>query len=294
MIQSMTGYGAAQHVEGGVSYVLEVRSLNNRYLKVLIKLPEHLQFLESEVDRMVRSRLGRGSITYALRVRMGGEAGARPINLAALQRYVDQIGRVRLGDEVKATVDLGSCAMLPGVCEQPELDEETQQSQRDIVAKITTSAIDTLVEMRCREGEMIRTELHGGCEAIRTRLADVAERAPKVVEDYHEKLKSRVATLMQSGGFELDADGLMREVAIYAERCDITEEVARLGSHLDQFEQLCDRSEQVGRTLDFLTQELLREANTIASKSNDAPIARSVVEIKGLIDRLKEQGLNVE
>jgi len=99
---------------------------------------------------------------------------------------------------------------------------------------------------------------------------------------------------MQTGGFELEADGLMREVAIYAERCDIAEEISRLTSHLDQFEQLCERGEQVGRTLDFLTQELLREANTIASKSNDAEIAQHVVDIKGMIDRLREQVQNVE
>ena len=100
--------------------------------------------------------------------------------------------------------------------------------------------------------------------------------------------------LMQTGGFELEAEGLMREVAIYAERCDISEEIARLGSHLDQFVTLCDRGDKVGRTLDFVSQEMLREANTIASKSNDAAIARNVVEIKGLIDRLKEQVQNVE
>ena len=122
----------------------------------------------------------------------------------------------------------------------------------------------------------------------------MSERAPMVVEEYHQRLKSRVASLLEAGGFELHEEGLMREVAVFAERCDITEELTRLGSHLDQFLDLCDRPEPVGRTLDFLTQELLREANTIASKSNDTAIARNVVEVKATIDRMKEQVQNVE
>lgn len=294
MIHSMTGYSAVQHVDDGVSYALEIRSLNNRYLKLSIKLPDHLQFLESEVDRLIRTRLSRGSVTYALRVRSGGDFGPRPINVAALQQYVDQMSRVQVAGGMRVTVDLGACALLPGVCESPELDEEARQHQLDLVVNLTNRAIDTLVEMRRQEGQTIGRELFQCCDAIRARLAEVAGRAPQVVDEYHERLKSRVERLMQGGGFELEAEALAQEVAIYAERCDISEEIARLNSHLDQFVQLCGRGDQVGRTLDFLTQELLREANTIASKSNDTVIARSVVEIKGLIDRTKEQVQNVE
>jgi len=148
--------------------------------------------------------------------------------------------------------------------------------------------------MRRVEGKALREDLHESCHAIRELLASVRERAPAVVDEYHERLHTRVSTLMSTGKFELEADALAREVAIYAERCDVNEEVSRLSSHLDQFEQICDRGEQAGRTLDFLSQELLREANTIASKSNDATITRNVVEIKGRIDRLKEQAQNVE
>ena len=114
------------------------------------------------------------------------------------------------------------------------------------------------------------------------------------MNEYHVRLESRVSALMKGGGFELEADALSREVAVFAERCDITEEVTRLQSHLDQFVELCNREEPTGRTLDFLSQELLREANTIGSKSNDATIARHVVEMKTLIDRIKEQVQNVE
>lgn len=294
MIQSMTGYGAAQGVGEGASYALEVRSLNHRYLKLSIKLPEYLQFLESDVDKLLRGRLSRGSVTYTLRVRSDGEAGPRSINVAALQHYVDQIARVEVPTGVRATLDLGAITTLPGVYDSPELDEEAKRARLEMIADLTGRAADDLMEMRRLEGRTIAGDLSKICDAIQSRLLDVGARAPNVVEEYHERLKSRVDALLKSGGFELEAEGLMREVAIYAERCDISEEIARLESHLQQFMQLCKTGDQVGRTLDFLTQELLREANTIASKSNDATIARAIVEIKGLIDRLKEQIQNVE
>lgn len=294
MIQSMTGYGAAQHVEDGVSYALEIRSFNNRYLKLSIKLPEYLQFLESDVDRQVRSRIVRGTITYTLRVRSEGRVVLRPINMAALQGYVEQLSQTQPPAEAHATIDLATIALLPGVCEAPDLDDEARKRQLEIIANLADRAIDALIEMRREEGQALRRDLLGSCDAIQDHISQIAAQAPKVVDEYHQRLKTRVETLMRAGGFELEAEGLMREVAVFAERCDISEEIARLRSHLDQFTQLCDREDRVGRTLEFLSQEMLREANTVASKSNNADIARSVVEIKGLIDRLKEQVQNVE
>ncbi len=294
MIQSMTGYGAARHVESGVSYALEIRSLNGRYLKLSIRLPDHLQFLDGEVDNLVRQRLARGSVTYTLRVRSEGGTDLRPVNAAALKRYVDQILLVELPDNITATIDLATVAMLPGVCETPDLDDDAKRHEQDIVTSLTQRAVDALLEMRREEGNALGADLLKLCDAIRTLLGEIATRAPGVVDEYHERLKSRVAILMQSGGFELEAEGLMREVAIYAERCDISEELSRFDSHLDQAAGLCQRGDRVGRTLDFLTQEMLREANTVASKSNDSAITRRIVEIKGLIDRFKEQVQNVE
>jgi uncharacterized protein (TIGR00255 family) len=294
MIQSMTGYGAAEHVENGVSYALEIRSVNHRYLKLSIKVPEQLQFLETDIDRQVRKRIARGSVAYTLRVRGEGETDVRPLNVGALQRYVDQMLQVQLPEQVKATIDLAAIAALPGVCETPDLDDDARKREGDVVATLTDCAIDALIDMRREEGKALYDELRQCCDQMRTLLADIGSRAPKVVDEYHDRLSSRVETLLQSGGFELEEEGLMREVAIYAERCDISEELARLASHLDQTVQLCQRDEQVGRTLDFLTQEMLREANTIASKSNDTAIARAVVQIKGMIDRVREQVQNVE
>lgn len=294
MIQSMTGYGAAQHAEQGVGYVLEVRSVNNRYLKLAIKLPEHLQFAEPAVERLLRARIARGSVTYTLRLHRQPGSSVSRINPAALQEYVEQLSRVRMPEGVQAHIDLALVAQLPGVCDVSELDEDERARQLGVIESLTERALGAMIDMRREEGRALQVDLHGCIQAIRDRLGAVASRAPNVIQDYHERLRARVATLTQSAELSLEETSLAREVAIYAERCDIGEELTRLASHLDQFIELCGRGDQVGRTLDFLAQELLREANTIGSKSNDAAISRHIVEIKGHIDRLKEQVQNVE
>ena len=294
MIQSMTGYAVAERVEDGVSYALEVWSVNHRYLKLSVKLPDDWQFAEGPLEKIVRARVGRGSLMCVLRVRGEDYGGAVPINLAALQHYVDRFSQLRVPAGVNPVIDLAGAVQLPGVTHSLEADDEARRRQIEFVEQLAAQALEALIEMRRGEGQALRADLFGHCAEIRTRLAQVANRAPFVIEEYHERLRTRVATLMQEGGFELAEDGLAREVAVFAERCDISEELSRLDSHLDQFVELCERDEPIGRTLEFLTQELLREANTIASKCNDSAIARCVVEVKGLIDRLKEQVQNVE
>ncbi len=294
MIQSMTGFGTAEHVENGATWIVELRSVNHRYLKLSVRLPETCQFAEAAVERILRERLTRGSVTYSLRVHGSDNAAVATMNLTVLQAYADQLGRVRLPDSVRGTIDLAQLAQLPGVTDMPELDDETRRIQLGIIEQVTHRAIDDLSRMRREEGQALRAALNESLAGTRERLDVVAQRAPLTIVEYHERLHTRVAQLVREGGYELGAENLAREVALYAERCDVAEEITRLRSHLDQFVELCDRAEPVGRTLDFLSQELLREANTIASKSNDALIARHIVEIKGLIDRVKEQVQNIE
>ncbi len=292
MLLSMTGYGEAQYHDGEVSYVLEVRSLNNRYFKASIKLPDFLTIFESEVERMLRARLARGSVTYTVRVRNSSAEAAQEINTAALEHYLEQLSRVPMTGPVQ--IDLAAVLALPGVCQPPELDEGRREHQLQIIARLTREALDRLIEMRRAEGRALRDDVRVHCQRIREHVATVARQAPQVLNDYHQKLLQRTNELLGNSKLPLELDDVRREVALYAERCDINEEISRLGSHLDQFERMCDRTEQAGRKLDFLAQEMLREANTIGSKANDATIAHHVVEIKGAIDRLKEQVQNVE
>lgn len=294
MIVSMTGYGAAQCAADGVAYALEIRSVNHRYLKLVFKLPESLQVLEADLEKLLRQHISRGMVAYTLRIRSGEGDGARPINQAALRHYLRQLfdAGMEIGGDVR--IDLATAAQLPGVCEAEALDDEAKARQWKVLESLTREAITALLSMRKEEGRGIEQELRTHVDAVRGHLAQISKRAPTVIDEYHERLSQRVGRLMNSGGFSLEADALAREVAIYAERCDITEEVSRLSSHLDQAQEMFGRDGAVGRTLDFLAQELLREANTIASKSNDAAIARNVVEIKAMIDRIKEQVQNVE
>lgn len=294
MIHSMTGYGEAQHVRDGVSYAMSIRTVNGRYIKLSIRLPEHLQSLEHEIEKVLRSRVARGSISFSLQVRSEDQPVFRAINTAALQHYVDTMGKVRVPGGLQATMDLAALTLLPGVCEPVALDDGARQGQLETVLELTHRALDALIRMRSQEGEALCRDLLQHLGAIRSELKAIQTLAPNVIEEYHERLRTRVAALMRESRVELEADSLTREIAIFAERSDVAEEITRMFSHLEQFEQLCERGEQVGRTLDFLAQELLREVNTIGSKSNDAAIARSVVEIKGRVDRLKEQVQNVE
>ncbi len=292
MILSMTGYGEAQRTDDGVSYALEIKSLNNRYLKTSIKLREHLAVFESEVEKLLRERLDRGSVTYVLRVRDNSADAAQEINVAAVESYVKQLSKVSTSGPFQ--IDLATILSLPGVVQAPQISESEREQQWATLKELSDEAIRHLLEMRRVEGQAIREDLLNQCRAIREHLAVIAGRAPLVVEEYHQRLLNRTNELINQSKLQLELDDLRREVAVFAERCDINEELARLGSHLDQFAKLCDSNEQAGRKLDFLAQEMLREANTIGSKANDSTIAHRIIDIKGAIDRLKEQVQNVE
>lgn len=291
-MSSMTGFGAAARVDCGVAYSVEIRCVNNRYFKAAIKTPEMFQRFEGEIERQLREDLGRGSVSYSLRMKDEAQSGGYEINTAALARYAQRLGEVALS-QPGAQIDLASLLEAPGVCEPMEMDEEVLQSRFAVARRLTAEAVDKVKEMRRMEGAALQKDLEEQCRGIRRRLSEVSARCPLVVEDYHRKLKARVEQLLSGGTLELDQNVLAREVSIFAERCDINEEISRLASHLDQFAVFCSGSEDAGRKLDFLAQEMLREANTIGSKASDAEIARQIVEIKASIDRIKEQVQNV-
>ncbi len=293
MILSMTGYGEAQACENGLSYRVEIRSVNNRYFKAAIKLPEHLQRFEGEFDKLLRSHLGRGSVTYSLRIKGDEAPVASEINTAVLSHYVKRLEETA-AKHPTARIDLAGLLEFPGVCEPVEMDDAVVRGQVEMAKALTSEAAERLIEMRAAEGKALLRDLEEQCAEIRARVAEISRRAPRVVEDYHNKLRVRVQQLLDSASANLDREALAREVAVFAERCDVNEELARLSSHLDQFAELCASPEEAGRKLDFLTQEMLREANTIGGKANDAEIARHVVEVKAAIDRIKEQVQNVE
>jgi uncharacterized protein (TIGR00255 family) len=293
MIVSMTGFGDATAERDGTHYSVEIRSLNNRFFKPTIKLPENVSGLEPELESMLREQLGRGSITYILKTRSETAEAAYLINTRALEAYLEQLHKIKSPNGT-FQIDLGALLALPGVCQEPRDESDEIERHGPIVREITVKAIIKLNAMRAREGEALFNDLMKHAKVISTNLAEIAKRAPFVIEDYHRRLMQRVNLLISKAELQVNATDLLKEVAVFAERADISEEIQRLTSHLDAFEQACRTGEHAGRKLDFITQEMLREANTIASKANDAQIAKHIVEIKGAIDRLKEQVQNVE
>jgi uncharacterized protein (TIGR00255 family) len=293
MIVSMTGFGDATAERDGTHYAVEIRSLNNRFFKPVIKLPENVSGLEPELESMLRERLGRGSITYILKMRSDTAEAAYHLNTAALKNYLEQLQEVKGLDRL-VQIDLASLVQLPGVCQEPRDEGDEIEKHGGVIRELTVKAVQKLDVMRRREGEALFKELMKHVALIRSNLAQIAKLAPNVVEDYHRRLKQRVEALLAKAEIQVNPVDLIKEVAVFAERADIAEEIQRLGSHMTAFEQGCREGEHAGRKLDFIAQEMLREANTIASKANDAEIARLIVEIKGAIDRLKEQVQNVE
>src|SRR4051794_13012642 len=293
MIVSMTGFGDAAAESDGTHYSVEIRSLNNRFFKPVIKLPDHVSGLEPELEVMLREQLGRGSITFILKMRTNSAEAAYHINTEALKAYLEQLQQVKGLDRL-VTIDLAALVQLPGVCQEPR--DETDEIERHgaTVRDLSVKAIRKLNVMRQREGESLFKELMKHVKVISASLAEIQKRAPFVIEDYHKRLQQRVNQLLSKAELQVNQADLLKEVAVFAERADVAEEIQRLTHHLEAFEQACRSDEHAGRKLDFITQEMLREANTIASKANDATIARHIVEIKGAIDRLKEQVQNVE
>ena len=292
MIRSMTGYGDASVHQDGVHYFLEVRSLNNKYFKGVIRLPEEFQALEAELESKLRERINRGTVTLTASCTDESASAAHDINTKALARYIEQL---------KATpgvtnIDVTSLLGLPGVLQPPGDEENRIHRARGAFVLLVEKAVNAMLAMRDREGAALAADLTAQRVFIAERLEQVKNRAPEVVTDYQKRLKARIEELLREANVKVEPGDLIREIAVYAERVDIAEETKRLSGHLDQFAELLSAKDyrSIGRTLDFVAQEMLREANTIASKSPDAFISRWTVEIKGAIDRIKEQSANVE
>ncbi|GAB4551853.1 MAG: YicC family protein [Phycisphaerales bacterium] len=296
MIRSMTGFGEAAVNAEGVHYFLELRSLNNKYFKTNIRLPDELQALEPEIESHLRKRITRGTITCVVKVSDTSASAAMSVNHDALARYIEQVSLTPQVASGSVQLQLGPLLGLPGVLQPPTDEESRIERARGVLRRLLDEAVDHLLSMREREGVFLVEDLMGHRAVIGDRLAVIAEQAPSAVEEYERRLRHRVETMLKDAGVTVEQVDLIREVAVYAEKSDISEEVARLSGHLDQYRDLLNNHDDrpVGRTLDFLAQEMLREANTIASKSADATISKATVEIKGAIDRIKEQVQNVE
>ncbi len=294
MIKSMTGYGAAEGEINGVSCAVEIKAVNNRYLKTNVKLPEVLAFMEEDIEKLLRKNLSRGTVSYVFRLKSISPDVLFDIDEAALKALMERLNRVRSSASVDGTIDMAGLLNLPGMIRPALPDKAMAEQIKDTVLSVSREAIEKLKQMRAVEGSSLEADLKSRCEVIRKDLERIRSRSVNVIQEYAKRLKRRVDELLAEAKLKLDEQTLAREAAVLADRSDISEEIARLDSHLQQFAQSYQASDQAGRRLDFISQEMLREANTIASKASDTEIIRCVVDIKCQIDRIKEQIQNVE
>tara|TARA_R110002073_G_scaffold118918_1_gene258810 strand:- start:750207 stop:751079 length:873 start_codon:yes stop_codon:yes gene_type:complete len=290
----MTGFGDASNNDAGSVYSVEVRSVNNKFLKTSIRIPDRFASLEPEIEQIVRATVARGSVTVTVNCTDTDEGAAQDINAPALRKYAQQVADA-IGTPIES-ISVADLVSLPGVLCPPSDEDTRLERARVAVSPLVKLALEHLVAMRTREGISLHDDLVGHLDFISERLDEIQVIAPRVIKDYESRLKARMESLISDAGVEIEQAEILREIAVYAEKTDIAEEIARLSEHLIHFKDLLadEGSRPLGRTMDFLSQELLREANTIASKSPDAKMSRLIVEIKGAIDRIKEQVQNAE
>jgi len=295
----MTGYGEAEGEVNDVSYAVEIKTVNNRYLKTNVKLPETVAFLEEDIEKLLRKNLSRGTINYALRFKQASANAMFDIDEIALQDTMARLSRLKSSTDINLPwqIDISNLLNLPGIIRPAIPNKEMAEQIKDVVLKITQEAIDKLKQMRAAEGNFLEADLKNHCKAIKQDLERICARSAVVLKEYAKRLKKRVDELLSEAKLKLDEETLAREIAVLADKSDISEETARLDSHLMQFAE-CYKTNLpkagTGRKLDFLSQEMLREANTIASKAPNAEIIHYVVDIKCQIERIKEQVQNVE
>jgi len=291
-MNSMTGYGKGEAQAGNVALTVEIKTVNHRYADITVKLPRSLMALENEVRREVGQTLRRGKIDVFVNFGSAEESTVVPVlNRTLALAYRDLFTQLRNELGLSGGVTLELLASQRDVIQLREA-EVAPEVLRDCVLQAMAQATGQLLAMRHAEGEATAADLRERLAQLDGLLMEVERRAPQIPQEWQGKLLERLARLQQ--GLDYDPQRVAQEVAMYADRCDISEEVVRFRSHLTQFRALFDDAEAVGRRMDFLVQELNREVNTMGSKSNDAELTRAVVAMKAELEKVREQVQNVE
>lgn len=297
MLLSMTGFGEARFESDELTLGVEVRAVNNRHLKVTVRGSEPYPMLEPELEKIVRKHIRRGTILVHVRCDRSYRPQDFRINEVALKAYIEQVHDVcaDLGWGERAHHLLGQVLALPGVAPEPGVSGRPPDNEMHAVEQTLEKALTNLDRMRQEEGRAMADELLLHRRGISDQIERIRAHIPAVTEHYRTRLRDRVTAMLREANVSVSDDHLLREVALFAERSDVAEEVMRLGSHLDQFEDVVKKeNDGPGRKLEFLTQEMFRETNTIGSKAGDVVISRHVVEVKATLEKIRELVQNIE
>lgn len=290
----MTGFGDARQQTDRFSVAVEVRAVNNRYLKIVTKCPDSYASLESEIEKAVRDAIARGTVTVTIRLDRISSESPYVIDRRVLEGYWRQLNELLPTLRAGTTPDVSQLLELPGVIVERNAGNDTVESDWPVIRKTLVTALERLQTFRATEGRSMKQDLQTNAKIIATELEKVATLAPQVVHEFRDRVLDRVKELLVGANATVGASDLIREVSIFADRCDINEEITRLRSHLEQFEAFLGQSPSAGRKLEFLSQEMFREVNTIGSKANNVTIAHNVVEMKAAVEKIREVLQNVE
>jgi uncharacterized protein (TIGR00255 family) len=293
MIKSMTAFGRAEKEDEGRTCVVEIRTLNRRYLEVSVRLPRQWFALEDRVRKLVGSKIARGRVDVSVKVTESSEGGSRvEVNLPLAEVYLRALRDLNRSLELEERVSLDMILRMEGVitATEPEVDFEKVWAT---LSSCISEALEGVDAMRISEGKTIYEDFEQRLQSVEQDLSQVKALAPSILSEYHSRLKQRITALTE-GIVELDPNRLAQEVAFLVDKSDITEEIVRAESHLEQFRNMIQSEGPTGRSLDFLLQELNREVNTIGSKGGDAQLPQIVVALKSELEKIREQVQNVE
>jgi len=290
----MTGYGRGEATAADCKITVEVRSVNNRYLDTTVKMPRAYIFAEEELRSLVKERVGRGKVDVFVNLEhTAGDDMTVTVNEPLAGAYVEALHRLYLlgKTDVKRTYDAAQLARFPDVLTVEKKEEDAEAVKEGLLTALGL-ALDDFTAMREREGEKLKTDILGRADEIEALTALVEAQSPKTVAEYQARLEAKMREVLE--GKQIDEGRILTEAAIFADKVAVDEETVRLRSHLSQLRELLSAGGAVGRKLDFLIQEFNREANTIGSKCNDIATTQNVIEIKALIEKIREQLQNLE
>ncbi len=294
MIKSMTGFGIAEYKDAERTLRVELRSVNNRFLKIDSRLPEILEAFESKIEQSIRKKINRGTLLLNVNYQSLLQESAYVLNCDRLKEYFRLLSDVKKEIGSREKISVNTLTMLPGVLQKSKNNHEDADALLSICVSLVDEALMKMLHMREVEGKHLKEDIEQRKTGILAMLDKIEMRAPVVVQEYSKRLQCRIASLLAGTPAELNDSNLCREIALFAERSDISEEISRLKSHLHQLQETIRLDEPVGRKLDFIVQEMFRETNTMCSKANDSVMLKDLVDVKTEIEKIREQIFNIE
>ncbi len=294
MIKSMTGFGRCETVIDGREISVEIKSVNHRYFEFSCRTPKGYGFLDDKLKSYVNSRVSRGKIDVFVTIGASEETPAEvSVNHQLVSGYLNAMHEICSEHNVEDDVTVVALSRFPDIFTVHKPPEDEEKITADVLSAAET-ALDSFVSMREAEGAKMKADILGRANTILSIVTEIEERSPKTVGEYEKRLKERIEQTLESYNMDIDEQRILTEVAIFADKVAVAEETVRLRSHFEQLSKFLEYSEPVGRKIDFIIQEMNREANTIGSKVQDAELAHKVVEIKSEIEKIREQVQNIE